>query len=237
MRTRIALLAASSIAALFLAGCGGSGSTTPPASAAPTATTAADNGVAAMPAADILTKSLAALSSAGSAHLTGKVDTSTVDVLTSGSNLQIKSTGPDGTLEARLIGTDLYYKGDAAFYKAVFPAPQGDQLATQRADKWVKSSAAKDPQVSNVVSLLNPGNLLQVIVLAAQPTKGAATQVDGKPAIEITFTAPSGSGSIFVATTGAPVPLQVKLQGVDQPIAIGYGDPVTIAPPTVEITA
>jgi hypothetical protein len=232
MRTRLALLTAATIAALALAGCGGSSPSTTPTTTAPP-----DNGIAAMAPADILSKSLAALSAAGSAHLTGQVDTSTVDVLESGGNLQITSTGPDGNLEARLIGSDLYYKGDATFYKQLLPAPEGDQMATTRAGKWVKSSAAKDPQVSSVVSLLTPANIVQVIVLAATPTKGAATQVNGQPTIELKITSPAGNGSVFVATTGAPVPVQVKLDREPTPLNITYGAATAITAPTPDITA
>jgi hypothetical protein len=235
MRMRLALLSAVSIAALSIAGCGGSGG--PAASASTPATTAAaDNGVSALSATDIMSKSLAALSASGSAHLSGQVSNDTVDVVASGGNLQVTSTGPDGNLEARLIGSDLYYKGDATFYKQLFPAPQGDQLASARAGKWVKSSAAKDPQVSSVVSLLTPANIVQVIVLAATPAKGATTQVNGQPAIEVKITSPAGNGSIFVATTGAPVPLQVKLDRMTSPINIVYGPATTISAPTPDIT-
>jgi hypothetical protein len=236
MRPRHALLAAVTLAALALAGCSGAG--TPAAPATTTTPPAPDNGISAMAPADILTKSLAAVTAAGSVHLTGQVDTDMVDVLASGGNLQLTSTGSDGNLEARLIGTDLYYKGDATFYKMLFPAPQGDQMATTRAGKWVKSSTAKDPQISNVVSLLTPANIVQVLVLAATPTKGATSQINGQPVIELKIASPAGNGSLFIATTGAPVPVQVKLDRLKDPINISYGAAQTIAPPpTVDITA
>jgi hypothetical protein len=217
-----------------MAGCGVSGS---PAATTPASTAAADNGVSALSATDILSTTLAALSSAGSAELTGMVGNDTVDVLESGGNLRLASTGPDGNLEARLIGSALYYKGDATFYQQLFPAPQGDQMAAARAGKWVKSSAAKDPQVSGVVSLLTPANIVQVIVLAATPTKGAITHINGQPAIELKIASPAGGGSVFVATTGAAVPLQVKLDRLTSPITIVYGPATTISAPTPDITA
>jgi hypothetical protein len=236
MRPRHALLAAATIAALSVVGCSGGGS--PAAPATSTTTTAPDNGISALAPADMLTKSLAAVTAAGSVHLTGQVNGDTVDVLASGGNLQLTSAGPDGNLDARLIGTDLYVKGDATFYKGLFPAPQGDQLATARADKWVKSSTAKDPQIANVVSLLTPANIVQVIVLAATPTKGATSQVNGQPVIELKIASPAGNGSLFIATTGAPVPVQVKLDRLKDPINISYGGTQTIAPPpTVDVTA
>jgi hypothetical protein len=234
MRMRLALLAVVYVAALPIAGCGGSGS---PAATTATSTAAADNGVSALPATDIMSKSLAALSSAGSAHLIGMVSNDAVDVLENGGNLHLTSTGPDGNLEARLIGSALYYKGDATFYQQLFPAPQGDQLAAARAGKWVKSSAAKDPQVSGVVSLLTPANIVAVIVLAATPTKGAITEINGQPAIELKIASPAGNGSVFVATTGAAVPLQVKLDRLSSPITIAYGPAATISAPTPDITA
>jgi len=236
MRPRHALLAAATFAALFLVGCSGGDSPAAPATSATTA--APDNGISGLAPADILSKSLAAVTSAGSVHLTGQVNGDTVDVLASGGDLQLTSAGPDGNLEARLIGADLYYKGDAVFYKNLFPAPQGDQLATSRADKWVKSSTAKDPQIGNVVSLLTPANIVQVIVLAATPTTGAASQINGQPVIELKIASPAGNGSLFIATTGSPVPVQVKLDRLKDPINISYGGGQTIAPPTtVDITA
>lgn len=237
MRPRLAILSATlAVAALTVAGCSG-GNPTASGSSAPATPTATDNGVSVLAPADILTRTLAALGSAGSAHLVGTIGTAMVDVLASGGNLQVHSSGPDGDLEARLIGSDLYYKGDAAFYRGLFPKPTGDQMAAARAGKWVKSSAAKDPQVSSVIGLLTPTNIVQVIALAATPSKGATTQVGGQPALELKITSPAGNGSVFVATTGAPVPLQIKLDRLPAPIMITCGAPVTISAPTPDITA
>src|SRR6516165_8574957 len=97
MRPRHALLAAVTIAALYLAGCSGAGSPATPATT--TTPPAPDNGISALAPADILTKSLAAVTSAGSVHLTGQVSSDTVDVLASGGNLQLTTSGPDGNLD------------------------------------------------------------------------------------------------------------------------------------------
>src|SRR5262249_14636209 len=48
----------------------------------------------------------------------------------------------------------------------------------------------------------------------------------------------AGNGSLFIATTGSPVPVQVKLDRLKDPINISYGGGETIAPPTTgDITA
>jgi hypothetical protein len=234
MRTRLALLAAIAAAAVALTGCSGSSTPTPgPTTPSPTAS---DNGVSALAPADIITKSVTALGDAASIHLTGTVNGSTVDATVTGGNVSIKSSGPDGNLEARLIGTDLYYKGDTAFYKGVFPADQADALAAQRAGKWVKTSAAKDQDVASVVRLLRPENIVAALALAITPTKGAATTINGQPAIEIPFTSAAFNGSIFVATTGAPLPLQIKLAGSPGPINFDYGAQPAIEAPTPDFT-
>ncbi len=237
MRTRLALLTAVTAAALAITGCSGSGSPAAPTSSAPTSATATDNGVSALFAADIVTKTVEAVKDAGSVHLTGTVEGSTVDATESGGNIELKTTGSEGNLEARLIGSDLYYKGDAAFFKNAFPAPQADTLAAQRADKWVKTSAAKDPQVSQVINLLTPANILATLTLAITPTKGATTTVNGQPAIEVKFTSSAASGSLFVATTGAPVTLRITLANTSAPIDLTYGTAATIEAPTPDITA
>jgi hypothetical protein len=203
MRSR--LIAGSTVALLLslagVAGCGGSSSSK-------------GNGVASKSPQQIVEQSSTAAKSAKSVHVAGAVNNEgahiTLDldlVAGKGGRGEISQNG----LHAKiiLIGKTAYINGDAAFYRH-FGGKAGVQLFE---GKWLKASTTNE-DIASLSSLANMGALLDS-ALNSHGTlkKGSTTSVNGQPAIAVQDT--SEGGSLYVATTGKPYPLQLAKTGTE----------------------
>jgi hypothetical protein len=185
-------------AGLGLAGCGGSGTKT--------------NGVDSKAPDAIVASAKQAADTANSVHVAGSI-TSSGAPTTFDLNL-VKGQGGKGTLSVNglsfdliRIGPSIYVKGSPAFYRKFSGA-----AAQLLIGKWLKGSAT-----SGSFGSMGPFTDLPSLVDKAltrpaniKLTKGAQTTVAGQKAIEVKD--PMG-GTLSVATTGKPYPLQIAKSG------------------------
>ncbi|MFI4978707.1 MAG: hypothetical protein ACHQC8_08540, partial [Solirubrobacterales bacterium] len=171
------------------------------------------NGVASKSASEILAASKAAAASATSVHVAGK---SSQGPLSLTLNLDLASNGGRGQVsglglayEVIRIGNTLYAKGNPAFYTRLSAItgvhlPQG---------AWLKAPASggKLTQLASFTNL--SGELGRLLSSTGPITKGATTTVNGQKAIELKETAKLFSGSLFIATTGKPYPIELLKRG------------------------
>lgn len=205
-----------SAATVLLAGCGSKSADDSQAgtapSAAPTSAAPADNGIAALTADQILAKTKAAVKAAKSFNVKGsELD----DGQKSTMNFQVAGKELDGTLamgkatvEILVVGGGQYMKANEAFWATAGDAKSAPAIAKLIGDRWVKvPNDNKD--FGELFSIVNIDDLLKS---DGTVTKGAATQVDGTPVIEL-IDGGSPSGTLDVQTVGDPYP--VKLTSED----------------------
>jgi len=216
----LALLAA--VLAIVLAGCGSSG-----------------NGIASKSATEILAASKAAADSASSVHVTGTLSSAgspiTIDIALAagtGGRGQLSENGL--AFELIVVKDTVYIKGSPAFYSHF-----GGGAAAQLLDgKWLKAPASSG-QLATLASLTNLSKILgQTLVSAGTLVKGASTTVNGQQVIELTDTA--RNGSLYVATTGQPYPVQIVKRSFEtgKVTFSAWNQPVTLAAPAnaIDIT-
>ncbi|MFD8600296.1 hypothetical protein ACFV1L_35380, partial [Kitasatospora sp. NPDC059646] len=223
-------------AAVLAAGCGGpGGSGGPSAAGSPAAAGAAasDNGVAALPAAEILQRAVQALKDARSVRETGTV---AGDGLTVSVDLRLDVAGScTGTLrqagyggfQVVKAGQELWVKPDHAFWEN-----NGDPaLAELVGDRYLKTTS-DNPQFAEVVDFCDLGALANKLGSGGSDlTRGAATTVQGRSAITVTGHSDTGSGTLYVATGGPPVPLRME-RDTGGAVDLGeFGTPVPAATP------
>jgi hypothetical protein len=233
MRARLVLVPIV-VAVALVAGCDKSGPD-PAASASPSAAPS-DNGVALLPAGEILSKALAAASSAESFHVKGDLkidgDTLGIDLVVSGRNGKGSITAEGHTVELIKVSDEVYFKAGEGFWNMVAGDNQQPAIAALLKDRWVKVPA--DEGFAEMANLFDPDNLLPS---AGPATKGETKTINGISAIGLTDSTDTGEAVIYVATQGEPYPL--RLEGPPGEGAIDFTDwnaPVEItAPPAAEV--
>ncbi len=185
--------------AVALAGCGGSSS---------------GNGVSSKSASQILAASKAAAADASSVHVAGSL-TSGATPITLDLDLVSGHGGrgqiSEGGLSFELIVLDdtVYIKGSPAFYSHF----GGSAAAQLFQGKWLRSPATGG-ELASLASLTNFGRLLeQTLASSGVLAKGATSTIAGAPVIELRDT--SKNGSLYVATTGQPYPVEIVKRGAE----------------------
>jgi hypothetical protein len=241
VRTAPALAIAAAAATVLLAGCsqGTSGhastSTQPgPGTSAPKPKPAG-NGVAALPAAEIVTKAGQALRQAKtvrvSADLVNGTDKIKVDLRISG----VK--GATGTVSVGSapftilrIGATAYLKGDAATWTKA----GAGQAAQMLAGKWIKVPT-NDKNFAEFVKFTQVATLADLFVAAGGTADKATTTLRGQAAVKLSD--PDGS-ALYVATQGRPYPLRVQQAATASDHGtVDFTDfdrPVTLTPPPAD---
>ncbi len=200
VRLRPALIAVCALALVLaaLSGCGKSGSS--------------GNGIASKSAEEIVQESKAAADAASAVHVAGSLKSGgapvTLDlslVADKGARGEISQNG--ASFKLILVGNTAYISGSPAFYRSL----GGSAAAQLFKGKWLKASATS----GEFASFKQLADMRQLIdsTLAAHGTlvKGKTTTVNGQPAIAITDGAKDGT--LYVATTGKPYPLQIAKGG------------------------
>ena len=185
------------LTAVAVAACGGGG--------------AKDNGVASKSPAAILAAAQSAVQSAKSVHLVGSVVSSgqpvrlDLDILSGrGAKGQISESGLSFQILAS--GSTVYIKGSSAFLQHF----AGGTAAQIFAGKWLKGTATG--QLAAIGQFTNlPGLFGQLIAGHGTLTKGATTTIAGQKVVGVTDA--QKGGTMYVATTGTPYPLQVSKSG------------------------
>lgn len=186
------------IASLALAGCGGGSSSS--------------NSITSKSAQDIVKESQRAADGASSVHVSGKLNSSgtpiTLDLnLVAGKGARGEISQNGLSFKLILVGNTAYISGSPAFYRSL-----GGTAAAQLFNgKWLKSSAtsgdfASFSQLGNMRKLLD-----STLTGHTQIEKGSTSTVNSQQAIAINDT--DKGGTLYVATTGQPYPLQISKTG------------------------
>jgi hypothetical protein len=175
---------------LVAAGCGSSSS---------------GNGVASKPPLQILQAAVGAMKAAKSVHISGTITKGTQTIVidaTTFSNGDVDGTFTESGNPAEIIkiGSTDYLKTNAAFYEST-GAPSS--IANLMGGKWIElpdSSAG----FGNALTLIAVANSFQKNHGSVTP--GGTSTLNGTPVVLVHS---STGGTLYVATTGTPYPLEV----------------------------
>jgi hypothetical protein len=226
LRLRLSLPAVTALVllTLLLGGCGSSGDSS------------SSNGISAKTPAQILTAAKAAANSASSVHVSGSIVSGSAPITLNlellagqGGRGQISENGLSFNLIQ--VGDTAYISGSPAFYSH-FGGPAAAQLLE---GKWLKVPSS-DGNFSTLGSLTNLSQLLDT-ALADTGTlaKGVTTTVDGQQVLSVTDV--SHGGTLYVATTGKPYPIEITKSGKGggKILFNRWNAPVTLAAPKSSI--
>jgi hypothetical protein len=215
-----ALIAVLVLGAALLAGCGGSSSSS------------SGNGVESKTPAQILEATKQAASEATSVHIVGSITTGGKPITLNMELLAGKGgkgkIGQEGySIDLIQTGGAVYINGDAAFYRHV-----GGAAAAQLLEgRWLKAPA-NSGELASLASLTNLSKLIDT-ALASHGTlaKGAKTTLAGEPAIALNDT--TKGGTLYVATSGRPYPLEIAKGGKEAGKVLfeGWNKPVSLSVP------
>lgn len=229
MRHRLSLLSTCALLiATVVSACGGSNSSS----------TSSGNGVAAKSPDAIVTAASNALQGVKSVNVAGAfVSSGTSTSL----NLDIASKeGGKGSMAQNglsfqlvAIGNEVYINASPAFWRHF----GGSAAATLFNGKWLKAPATG--QFSSLSSLTNLDTLFNKLLgQHGTLTKGTTTTVNGQPVIGVTDT--TNGGTLYVATTGEPYPVEIVKTGSGggRLTFSRYNVPVTLTAPAnaIDIT-
>jgi hypothetical protein len=114
-----------------------------------------------------------------------------------------------GDLSVELVNVDraLYIRAGAAFYSR-FAAPAAARALQGR---WLRGSNSVGP-LASFTSLTNLRRLLSGALAGhGALSRAASTTVEGRPAVAVSDAA--GGGTLYVASTGTPYPLEIVERG------------------------
>lgn len=223
MRFRLASLPipALVLAVVMLAGCGSS--------------SFSGNGVASKAPAEILAAAKSAAASAATVHVAGSIVSEgkpiSLDMELIGSN-GVGNNGGKGRLTVGGLGIDLididravYVKGTTAFYTHF----AGARAARLLRGKWLKGSAAHGP-LASLASLADLGNVIDSTLGDHGPlSRAAPATLSGQRAVGVTDAA--NDGTLYVATSGAPYPLEIRKSGAGRIVFDRWNKPVSLQAP------
>jgi hypothetical protein len=207
---------------LVLAGCGSS--------------SPSGNGVASKTPAEILAVAKSAAAGAATVHVAGSIVSEgqpiSLDMELVGSN-GVGNNGGKGRLTVGGLGIDLididravYVKGSDAFYTH-FAGPTAARLLR---GKWLKGSAASGP-LASLASLADLGKVIDSTLGDHGPlSRAPGTTLKGQRAVGVTDAA--NDGTLYVATTGAPYPLEIRKSGSGRIVFDRWNEPVSLQAPT-----
>lgn len=236
------ILPAVAAAAVLAAGCAGSSGTPTAAGPSPAAaTTAAGAGTAALPAAEILARAQAALAASESVRLRGggSSEGSSFDLdmrYATGARAVGTVTANRQTVELRRLGDVIYLKATAAFWQQ----SAGAEAARVLGGKWLKAPLT-DQRVAALAAFTDKDTFTkEVLAPDGTVTKGERGTVNGTPAIGLRSAGSGGAGTLWVAATGAAVPLQLMPDAGTTDAGrldfLDYGRPVEVpVPPAAEV--
>jgi hypothetical protein len=221
LKTRSSTLAVFAVAlAGGIAGCGGSSSNS-----------GTDNGVAAKSPDAIVNAATNAVNTVKTVHVLGSLRSEgspiTLDltlVAGKGGGGQMTQNG----LSFRLINLNqtVYINGSDAFWRHI----GGSGAAQLFHGKWLRATA--NGQFAAVASLTNVQTLFnQLLSNHGNLAKGQTTTVAGRKVVAVIDT--TKGGTLYVATTGQPYPVQVSKKGSNggQVVFDRYNQPATLTAP------
>jgi hypothetical protein len=215
----VALLIAVVALALLLAGCGSSSSSS-------------GNGIESKSASEILEATKTAASEAKSVHIKGSIVSEGKPITLNMELLAGKggkgTIGQEGfTIQLIQVEGSVYINGNSSFYKHVGGAAAAQLLQ----GRWLKAPA-NSGELASLASLTNLSKLIDS-ALASHGTlsKGSTTTINGQSAIALKDT--TKGGTLYVATTGQPFPLEIAKSGAESgKVSLeDWNAPVTLTAP------
>jgi len=219
---------------LGVAGCGGD---SPSASSSVSSAATADNGVASLTGSEILTKSFDAATAATSVTVTGSVpqgsDTITIE-LALGDGVATGTIGIKGvTVKILRVDGKFYLNAPKALFDQI--GTGGGAVGTLLANKWftVPTTGAAASSFKGFDNIANMDALFNGLLKngTTNPKVEGTGEVNGQPAVLLSG---SHNGTLAVATTGEPYPLQVKQTAAGQDGVVNFSkwnEPVTATAP------
>ena len=213
------------ILAFAIAACGGSSGSA----------SSSDNGISSKSPDQIVSAVNTAVNGVNSVHVAGAVSNggskTTLDL-----NL-VNGKGGKGTMSQSglafkivAVGNQVYINGSNAFWQKF----GGSAAAQLLSGKWLKAPATG--QLSSIASLTNVHTLFnQLLSSHGKLAKGSTTTVHGQKVIAVNDT--TNGGTLYVATTGKPYPIELNKSGSDggQITFDQFNQPVTLAAPSNSI--
>lgn len=132
--------------------------------------------------------------------------------------------------EAIRIGSTVYVRGNHVFERRL-ERTAGVRLAT---GEWLKGPVAS-PKLASLAALSYLHSELALILNTDNPfAKGSLTTVQGKPAVKLTEHAKLFTGTLYVATTGSPYPIQLQKTGraPGETTFTGWDQPLSLTAPS-----
>ena len=221
MRPRIPtprlLLLGMVLSMVALAGCGSSSS---------------GNGVASDAPAKIFARAKAAADSASSVYISGTIVSRGVPVslemeLLAGKGGRGRVAQNGLSFELVQVGGIVYIDGSAAFYRHI----GGSAAAQVLQGRWLKAPAGT-PEFAPIAALTDLDELIgSALVSRGTLTSGGVTTMQGQKAVAIDDV--SQGGTVYVATTGRPYPLEVVKDGGRGGTVVfsRWNEPVTLVAP------
>jgi len=221
LRLRLLSLAAPLLVllAVALAGCGGGGGSS-------------DNGVASKSANEIVAEAKKAADGASSVHVAGTINTGgaslTLDMdLVAGQGGRGRIAENGLSFELIQTGGSVYINGSAAFDRH-YGGTAGAQLLQ---GKWLKAPA-NGGSFATLGGLTDMRKLLDTALSThGTLTKTGTTTVAGQQAVGVTDAAQGGT--LYVATTGTPYPLEIAKSGAGggRIVFDRWNEPVALSAP------
>ncbi len=203
-----------------------------PALAGCASSSPAGNGVASNSPTRIVARATAAATAAESVHVAGSI-LSEGKPISLNMELDAEKGGKGrltlGNLSVDVVNVDraVYLKAGPAFYSR-FVGPAAARVLQA---KWLRGSSVSGP-LASFTSLTEVRKLLSSTLAGhGALARGATTTIDGEPAVGVTDTA--GGGTLYVASTGTPYPLEIVKRGADAGRLVfdGWNQPVALAVP------
>ena len=194
LRRPAAPLLAALLGAALLTGCGGG---------------AKSNGIEKLSATAALAKVRAAVAGVRSVHVTGSIKqasgTLTLDlsVGSAGSTGSIGIGG--GTMDLRLVDGVTYFRGDSKVFAAFGANAAQSSLA---AGRWIKDSSSTGPAASFATFLDRKQLFSDLLTPQGSVSTGGTATVNGAKALILVDHSAQG-GKLYIATTGAAVPVRI----------------------------
>jgi hypothetical protein len=147
------------------------------------------------------------------------------------SGTQTVTLGP-AEVSARAVDGVAYVNANASAITGLF---QGSAAAAQQfAGKWL-SFPSSSPAYRSIVETLTLPSFLQQVTPAGSVTKLGSSVVEGQSVIGLRGALPGGfTGTLYVATSGAPVPVEEAMQtpnGITTIVFSHWGEAVNVSAP------
>lgn len=186
------------VGVVLLAGCGGG---------------AKSNGIDKLGADAALAKVKAAVADVHSVHVKGTINQSgqplALEVVVGPDSAEGSITVAGGTMDLRLVDGITYFRGDAKVF-AAFGANAAQ--ASVAAGRWIKDTGTSGPAAGFAVFLNRKQLFDNALTPQGTVSTGGSATVNGQKALILIDNSSQG-GKLYVASTGAALPLRIARTG------------------------